>query len=57
MLRSFSDGLVGHKTQAIYTRYALADDAMLREGTAKLAAYLEGEVQGKVKAVAEATAS
>jgi hypothetical protein len=40
--------LVGHKTQAIYSRtqaiytprYAVTDERMLREGTAKLAVYL-----------------
>jgi hypothetical protein len=31
--------MVGHKTEAIYRRYAIVDDAMLREGAAKLAGF------------------
>jgi hypothetical protein len=34
--------MVGHKTEAIYRRYAIVDEAMLQEGGAKLAAYAEG---------------
>jgi hypothetical protein len=30
--------MVGHKTEAIYRRYAIVDEAMLREAAAKLAA-------------------
>jgi integrase len=30
--------MVGHKTESIYRRYAIVDEAMLREGAAKLAA-------------------
>ena len=30
--------LVGHKTEAIYRRYAIADESMLREAAAKLSA-------------------
>jgi hypothetical protein len=29
--------MVGHRTEAIYRRYAIVDEAMLREGAAKLA--------------------
>ena len=29
--------MVGHKTEAIYRRYAIADEKMLREGAARLA--------------------
>jgi len=36
--------------QAIYSRYAVTDEAKLREGTATLAVYLEGKVLGKVAA-------
>jgi len=36
--RSAAMKLVGHKTEAIYRRYAIADEAMLREAAAKLAA-------------------
>ena len=28
--------MVGHKTEAIYRRYAIVDEAMLREGAEKL---------------------
>jgi hypothetical protein len=31
--------MVGHKTEAIYRRYAIQDEAMLREGAAKLDAW------------------
>jgi hypothetical protein len=30
--------LVGHKTEAIYRRYAIPDESMLREAAAKLSA-------------------
>jgi len=33
--------MVGHKTEAIYRRYAIVDESMLQEGGAKLAAYAE----------------
>jgi hypothetical protein len=29
--------MVGHKTEAIYRRYAIVDEAMMREGAEKLA--------------------
>jgi hypothetical protein len=29
--------MVGHKTQAIYSRYAIADEASLKEAAVKLA--------------------
>jgi integrase len=34
--RSAAMAMVGHKTEAIYRRYAIVDEAMLREGAAKL---------------------
>lgn len=34
--RSTAMALVGHKTEAIYRRYAITDEAMLREGAEKL---------------------
>lgn len=37
--RSTAMQMVGHKTEAIYRRYAIVDAAMLREGAAKLDAY------------------
>ena len=30
--------MVGHRTESIYRRYAIADEAMLKEGALKLAA-------------------
>lgn len=35
--RSTAMAMVGHKTEAIYRRYAITDEAMLKEGAAKLA--------------------
>ena len=35
--RSVAMRMVGHKTEAIYRRYAIVDEVMLREGAAKLA--------------------
>ena len=39
--RSAAMAMVGHKTEAIYRRYAIADERMLREGAARLAAFIE----------------
>jgi integrase len=39
--RSTAMRMVGHRTMEIYDRYAITDHAMLQEGSAKLAAYLE----------------
>jgi integrase len=36
--RTVAMKLVGHKTESIYRRYAIADEVMLREGVEKLAA-------------------
>jgi integrase len=35
--RSTAMKMVGHKTESIYRRYAIVDEAMLREGAEKLA--------------------
>jgi len=35
--------MVGHKTEAMYRRYGIADESMLREGAAKLEALLEAQ--------------
>jgi len=35
--------MVGHKTEAIYRRYAIAEESMLREGAAKLEALLQAQ--------------
>jgi integrase len=41
--RSAAMAMVGHKTQAIYQRYAIADEASLKEAAIKLAALHESE--------------
>ena len=49
--RSTAMKMVGHKTEAIYRRYAIVDEAMMREGAEKLARYESGnnlESLGKV---------
>ncbi len=61
--RSTAMAMVGHKTEAIYRRYAIVDEAMLHEGGALLAAYTEGKVAGlgkvlgKVKGATEVAPS
>jgi len=35
--------MVGHQTESIYRRYAIADEAMLKEGGVKLAAFHAAE--------------
>jgi integrase len=37
--RSASMKMTGHKTESVYRRYAIVDEAMLREGAEKLAAF------------------
>ncbi len=41
--RSTAMELVGHRTEAIYRRYAIADETMLREGGEKLAVLHQAE--------------
>jgi integrase len=41
--RSAAMKMVGHRTESIYRRYAIADEAMLREGAAKLSALHQAE--------------
>lgn len=41
--RSAAMAMVGHRTESIYRRYAIADEAMLREGAIKLAAFHASE--------------
>jgi hypothetical protein len=43
--RSVAMKLVGHTTEAIYRRYAIADESMLREAAAKLAALHDAQRQ------------
>jgi integrase len=41
--RSSSMKMTGHKTESVYRRYAIVDEAMLREGAEKLAAFHSGK--------------
>jgi integrase len=54
--RSTAMKMVGHRTEAIYRRYAIADEAMLREGAEKLAALHASvsETPGKVVVLRDA---
>ena len=49
--RSAAMALVGHKTESIYRRYAIADEGMLREGAAKLAALHQTEHKADPKVI------
>ena len=46
--RSTAIRMVGHRTMEIYDRYAITDHAVLQEGSAKLAAYLESSTTADV---------
>jgi hypothetical protein len=37
--------MTGHKTESIYRRYAIVDEAMLREGAEKLAVFHDAAKQ------------
>jgi integrase len=41
--RSTAMAMVGHRTESIYRRYAIVDEAMLREGAAKLSLFHQGQ--------------
>ena len=41
--RSAAMAMVGHRTESIYRRYAIADEVMLKEGAVKLAAFHASE--------------
>ena len=43
--------MVRHRTEAIYRRYAIADEAMLKEGAARLAALHATEATAENKVV------
>jgi integrase len=51
--RSVAKLMVGHRSDAIYARYAIADEAMLREGSEKLAAFAEAMATGRKKAAGQ----
>ncbi len=54
----FGLGLGGHKTEAIYRRYAIVCEADLSEGVKKLAALSEGNLNGngsRVRPLSERT--
>lgn len=41
--RSTAMAMVGHRTESIYRRYAIVDEAMLREGAMKLSVFQQGQ--------------
>jgi integrase len=49
--RSAAMAMVGHKTEAIYRRYAIADESMLRDGADKLAALHQADSERKPRKV------
>ena len=46
------DGDGGHRTESVYPRYAIADEAMLKEGAVKLAALPAAEKTSRTRKVA-----
>lgn len=49
--RSAAMKMTGHKTESVYRRYAIVDEAMLRESAEKLAAFHEGQKNSHRKGV------
>ena len=49
--RSAAMAMVGHRTQSIYSRYAIADEGMLKDGAAKLAALHAADAQRPAKVI------
>jgi len=43
--------MVGHRTESIYRRYAIADEAIVKDGAIKLAAFHDAERNGGRKVV------
>jgi len=50
--RSAAMAMVGHKTESIYRRYAIADETMLRESGEKLAGFHRAELAGESNVIA-----
>jgi len=48
--RSVAMSLTGHKTEAVYRRYAIVDSSAQREGVARLAAAANGHKMGTIGA-------
>jgi hypothetical protein len=46
--RSVAMSLTGHKTEAVYRRYAIVDSAAQRDGVAKLARLADGHRTGTI---------
>lgn len=52
--RSTAMAMVGHRTEAVYRRYAIVDEAMLREGAARLAVHSGKRTWGKPSGIRRA---
>jgi hypothetical protein len=53
--RSAAMKMVGHRTETIYRRYAIADEGMLRESAEKLSALHQAEQQAPRRVLTLAT--
>ena len=51
--RSAAMKMVGHKTQSIYSRYAIADESMLKDGAVRLSTLHAHEVEAAERARVE----
>lgn len=49
--RSAAMAMVGHRTQSIYSRYAIADETMLKDGAVRLAALHAADAQRPAKVI------
>ncbi len=52
--RSTAMAMVGHRTEAVYRRYAIVDEAMLREGAARLAVHSGKRTWGRPSGIRRA---
>ena len=55
--RSVAMQLTGHKTEAVYRRYAITSEADLREGVARLDEHATGTIAGTIRTQANRGAS